>query len=110
VVIGLFIVALYKNSWNTFAYTARHNGYIAKITLSKAFDFFYSLLWYHAIKLATVSQVNALESFFPLILLVMLYLSQEKFRFNAGEKLDRSTLVQKILATALLVAGAWLTI
>jgi len=110
VVIGLFILALYKHNWKDFARTAKHNHYMAKITLSKAFDFFYSLLWYHAIKLAAVSQVNALESFYPLILLVLLYFTQEKFKFDAGEKLDRTSLFQKSLATAILVAGAWLTI
>lgn len=110
VVIGLALLMFWENDRRSIVATATHNRYIAKVTFSKGMDFFYSLLWYHALTLATVSQVNALEAFYPLVLLVMLYVVQRKFKFEAGEDLDGTNLMQKIAGTAALVAGAWLSI
>jgi len=107
-IIGLLALTLWQGTWKSMVATAMHKHYIAKVTLSKSFDVAYTLFLYHALRLATVSQVNAMEAFYPLILLVILYVVEEDFRFKARERFDRLSLVQKTLATFVLVIGIWL--
>jgi len=107
-IIGLTIITVWKGTWKNLVSVATHNRYLTKVMLSKACDFIYAVLLYRALKLATVSQVSATEAFYPLILLVLLYIVQKDFKFKAGEKLDRRSLVQKTLGTAVLVVGIWL--
>ena len=106
--VGLTVITLWKGTWKNLKALATHNHYILKMILSKGFDFIYVVFLYRALKLATVSQVSATEAFYPLILIVSLYIIQRFFKFKAGEKFDHVNLLQKTLGTAVLVLGIWL--
>jgi len=45
----------------------------------------------------------------PLLLLCLLYPAQQLFKLKAEEDFKKTSLLQKIIATILLLAGAWLT-
>jgi uncharacterized membrane protein len=106
---GLTLITVWKGTWKNFTSLLRHNHYLAKMLLSKGLDFTYVVFVYQALKLATVSQVSAMDAFYPLILLVSLYILQKDFKFKAGEKFDRTNLTQKTLGTAVLILGIWLS-
>ncbi len=105
---GLFLVTVFAKKWRLLFRTAAHKRYLQKTLISKSFDVGGALLWFHAISLAAVSQVNSLSAFEPLILLVVLFVAQQVFKFKADEDFSKVSVFQKIAATLILVVGAWL--
>ncbi len=75
--IGLTAITAWKGTWKNLVTVASHNRYLTKVMLSKACDFIYVVLLYRALKLATVAQVSATDAFYPLILLVLLYIVEK---------------------------------
>lgn len=105
---GFIILITLKRGWSKWRYTAVHNSYIAKEGVAKFLDALAYLLWLRALTLTNVSRVNALGSFEPLMLLVMLYATQKLLRKQTDENFDGRNLWQKIFATAVLILGALL--
>ena len=83
-------------------------NYFRMVAVSKGLDVTSSYLWLHAIGLAAVSQVNANNSLYPLMLIVVVYLAQSLFKFKAGENFSRSHLIFKLAAVVLLCVGSFL--
>jgi drug/metabolite transporter (DMT)-like permease len=108
VALGLLALVIVSRKARLLYSTAVQNRYLLKITASKSFDAIGGLFWFHALSLATVSQVNSFSSFEPLILLILLIVVQQIFKFKAGEDFTRLNLFQKTLATVILLIGAWL--
>jgi uncharacterized membrane protein len=108
VTLGLLAMVIVSKKAHLLYKTATHNHYLQKIVISKSFDVGSALLWFHALSLATVSQVNSFSSFEPLILLAILLITQQVFKFKAGEDFTKINLLQKMVATGILVIGAWL--
>lgn len=106
--IGLALITLWKGTWTNIKALVGHHHYLLKMLLSKGCDFINVILLYNALKLATVSQVSAVEAFYPLILLAALYILQQDWKFKTGEKFDRVNLAQKSFGTIVLVVGIWL--
>lgn len=108
VAIGLFLAVVVSGKIRTLYKTAAHNHYLYKIAISKGFDVGSAVLWFHALSLATVSQVSSLSAFEPLILLFILFIAQQIFKLKVDENFAPTSLLQKTLATVILIAGAWL--
>ena len=106
--VGFVILIALFNKWRKLRPVATHDHFLAKETASKFFDFINSLLWLRALTLTAVSKVNALASFEPLMLLILLYIVHRAFKLKTGEKFDRRSAYQKIFATSLLILGAFL--
>ena len=106
--IGFIVLIILTGKWRGLRTQAVSNNFLAKETLSKSMDVFAAVLWLRALTLTEVSRVNALASFEPLMLIVLLYIFQQRFKFKAGENFDGNSLVQKVFATAVLILGAWL--
>lgn len=106
--IGLLALVFFQGKARQLYSTATHKHYLPKITLSKSFDVGSSLLWFHAISLTNISKVTSFDVFSPLILLVLVYITQNVLKFKVDERLDGPSLKQKALATAVLIVGAYL--
>ena len=106
--IMFLIVITARNQWSIFWQTARLNNYLPKMIVSKGCDALSSYLVFHAVALATVSQVNAVYFIYPIILIGVVYVGQNIFKFKAEEKFSQGYLVIKIIAIVLLVAGGFL--
>ena len=107
--ITYFAIVAWQNRWHKLIITALKNKYYAKVSISKTFDVLGALASFHAIKLSLVSKATAFDSFYPLILLILIFGAQRMFKFNAEEDFHSTSLKQKIFATVLLVLGAWLS-
>lgn len=101
IVIGL---GKYRAVWRGFTKT----NYFGLVGISKSLDLACMYLWLHAITLASVSQVNATSSFYPLMLIAVVYLMQKLFKLKAEEKFSRGHLAFKLVAVVLLCAGGFL--
>ncbi len=82
-----------------------HTGFMKTIFVSKIFDAICSILWLYAIALATVSQVNAMNALYPLMLMVALYIAQKVFQLTAKEDFSQKKSVVKFGAVLLLCVG-----
>ena len=82
--------------------------FLPRTVLSKFFDGMYALLLGQAVILAAVSQVNAFEALFPLVLFAVTGTAQAILKMPLHEKLDRSRFVWKFGAACLLVLGGYL--
>lgn len=102
------VIALVQNRWSALWRAAREHLYFDKMLLSKGCDAFAAYLWLHALTLASVSQVNAIGSIYPLILIGSLYLLQNVFKFKAEENFSKGALSLKLVAVALLCIGGFL--
>jgi drug/metabolite transporter (DMT)-like permease len=107
VVLFIFMIAL-QNRWRVIWKAANDHHYLAKITLSKFFDAGQSCLWLYAIALSTVSQVNAIGSVYPLILIAVIFIIQNVFGYKAEEQFTKGRLYLKIIAVVLLCIGGYL--
>lgn len=83
------------------------SSYFRMVGISKSLDVGASYLWLHALALATVSQVNATNSLYPLMLILVVYLAQNLFKFKAEEKFSGGHLTYKLIAVILLCAGGY---
>lgn len=108
VAVGLLVMVIVSKKLHLLYQIATHNNYLRNITISKSFDVGNSLLWFHALSLATVSQVNSYTALEPLILLGILFMAQRLFKFKTDEDFAITSLFQKTIATIILVIGAWL--
>jgi|SRR5579872_193807 len=106
--IGFIILIAIFGKWKKLRPVALHDHFLAKESASKFFDMLNSLLWLRAITLTEVSRVNALGSFEPLMLLIILFFVQKILRLKAGENFKKDHVIQKIIATAILILGAFL--
>ncbi|MDB4992193.1 MAG: hypothetical protein JWL75_438 [Parcubacteria group bacterium] len=89
---------------------ARSNRvFIAQTSVGKSFDAITTILWAQALTLAAVSQVSSFSSIYPLMLLIFVLLIQGALRIPLGERVDRSRLGWKVVATGFLVLGGFLT-
>lgn len=73
--------------------------------LSKIADFGDSFLFLKALTLSTTAQVSAMQSFYPIILVLVVLMTQNKFRVDLEEILDRQTLKNKIIGVVLICIG-----
>ena len=104
----LAVVVIFHSNRKTVWHTALSHGYLAKVTLSKGLDAVCAYLGFHAIALATVSQVNGMSALFPLILVIVVYASQKIFKFKAGEKFSHGHIILKFVAVVLLCIGGFM--
>jgi drug/metabolite transporter (DMT)-like permease len=103
----LLLVVVLQGRWKTLWKAAQNHHYFAKSALSKFFDAAQSLLWLNAIALAAVSQVNAVNSLFPVILIGVVFVTQNIFGFKAEEEFSKGRLSLKLAAVALLCVGGF---
>ncbi|MDB4984732.1 MAG: hypothetical protein JWM20_911 [Patescibacteria group bacterium] len=103
----LFVVVIAKGKANLLASKATF-AYVKQSLMSKTLDATSTVLWAQAIAFATVAQVSALDALYPLIIFAMAAIVQGIFRVKLDEKLDRRHVFLKIIATIMLVAGAFL--
>jgi drug/metabolite transporter (DMT)-like permease len=109
VMIVIFIVMIVlQNRWKAVRAAAHDHHYLAKVTLSKFFDAAQSCLWLYAIALATVSQVEAVGSFYPLLLVAVVFIIQNVFGYKAEEEFKGGRLYLKIVAVVVLCVGGLL--
>lgn len=104
--VTLFTIILLLGKLKTLRLTiAQRPDFLGAIFISKTFDATQWWLWLHALALASVSQVNAISSLYPLMLIMLLYLAQKTFKFKAEEKFSQGHLSFKLAAVVLLFLG-----
>jgi uncharacterized membrane protein len=104
----LLLIALVQGGWKKLWHAASDHHYFAKCMLSKFFDAGQSCLWLYAITLATVSQVSAIGSIYPLVLIAIVFVVQNVFGYKAKEEFSRGRLSLKFAAVILLCIGGFL--
>lgn len=77
--------------------------------LSKIADFGNSFFFLKALTLSSTSQVSAMQSFYPIFLVLIVIVTQKKFHINLDEILDRKTLIIKLLGVVIICVGAILS-
>ena len=82
--------------------------YSAWSLLSKMADYSSAALFLYALARASVSQVSAMGSLYPMILLVVVIVIQKGMRVNLEEVLDRNTAWLKICAVVVMSLGVFL--
>ena len=75
------------------------------MVFSCCWDTVSALFWFRALAVASVSQVDAMESFYPVFLLITIYIVQKGFKLNVEEDIGSAQLLQKIIGTILLCVG-----
>lgn len=105
--VALFLVVIFRGKFRLLL-NKPSRAYIKRASLSKSCDAVSTVLWAQALTLVAVSQVGALEAFYPLILFLLVVIVQSIFKINLNEQLDRKHLVWKIFATVCLVIGGYL--
>ena len=106
VLVGFLVVR--KKTSVTLHSLRDHKKFMATITLSKFFDVSSSLLWLHALAMATVSQVNATDAVYPLMMIAVVYIAQSLFKLKAEEKFSQGHLAFKLAGVMLLCVGGFL--
>lgn len=107
--ISLLLVVLLSHKWHLLYKTAISKQYVTKTFVGKSFDLVAAWFWFRALSLATVSQVNSLAAFNPLILLIVLFVVQQFLKLRVDEDFSKQGLFQKAFATTILIIGAWLS-
>ncbi len=107
ILLFLAVIAI-RGSWKVVAHAALDHDYIGKVTVSKFFDAASAYTWLHAIALSSVSQMNALNAFFPVALIIVVYIMQNMFGFKAEEEFSKGRFAMKILAVLFLCIGGFL--
>lgn len=79
--------------------------YASRCVAAKACDAGTTLFAAQALALASVSQVSSMNSFDPIVLLLVTALIQIAFRIHLGERFDRRNLEWKALMAVILVIG-----
>lgn len=105
----VFFIALIaiRGSWRITWHAALDHDYIGKVAVSKFFDAASSYAWFHAIALSSVSQMNALNAFFPLALIAVVYTMQNLLGFKAEEEFSKGRLAPKLVAVIMLCVGGF---
>jgi len=107
--IVLLGVMLASNKLGSLWHTVNGNQrFVKTIAVSKLFDAGNSWLWLHALALVTVSQVNATDAIYPLIMIGVVYIVQNVFKLKVEEKLSQGYLGFKLAAVGLLCLGGFL--
>lgn len=108
VVIGFVLLLLLKGRYRELRTTATKNNFFQKTIVSKGIDVASSVLFYKAIALTNVAQVNAFSLISPLILLILVVIFQKWCKISLDEKLEKKVVQKKMIATVLLLVGAYL--
>jgi uncharacterized membrane protein len=80
-------------------------SYSKQVIISKGFDALSTVLWVSALTLVAVSRLNALESLYPLILLLFVLGSRIIFKYKLTENLDRDIILIKFASAFCLLLG-----
>lgn len=102
------VVTVARGKYGVVWRTATEKFFLGKVALSKWFDAASSYSYFHAITLATVSQVSATEAFSPLVIVGVAFLMQRILRFKVGERFSHGHLAFKLGAVILLGVGGYL--
>jgi uncharacterized membrane protein len=73
--------------------------------MSKLADFGNSFFLLKALSIASTSQVSAMESFYPIMLIVVVIIAQKKLNINVEEVLDRHSIKRKVVGIIIICAG-----
>lgn len=87
--------------------TAREDGFLLKTLVSKCADFLHGFFFLRAISLSTVAKTYAVTAFFPLVLLIMVWLAVHMFGMDLKERVHAG---QKAMGIVALSAGLFLII
>jgi drug/metabolite transporter (DMT)-like permease len=72
---------------------------------AKVADFGNSFFFLRALSLASASQVASMSSFYPFVLIFIVFIIQQKLKINLNEILDTKNLLRKIIAIILICIG-----
>ncbi len=87
---------------------SQYAGYLRGSLKAKTADYIGSSLYLQALTLASVSQVVAMKSIYPLILIGVAGVAQGHLKINLDETLGRKTLFKKVLASGIICVGVYL--
>jgi len=106
IIFYIFIILITKK-YKKLKETAKSNNFLAKTFIAKGFDVFSSIFYLEALGIASLTAVSAIDSFSPLITLVLLICLSFFTKINISEDFSKKTLVLKIVATMTLIAGGF---
>lgn len=100
----VFLIAImtYKGYWKELA-KKDSLRYMRRCLVSKGPDVCSTLMWSAALSLAAVSQISAVSAFYPLIMLILVWIVQGGLKVNLGEDLRIQAMTRKSLSACLLV-------
>lgn len=98
----LFIVIILKWKFNNLLDKSVVK-YVTKSIISKSCDVWKSLFFAKALTLASVSQVSAMTSFEPFVLLIVTILIQKIMKIHLNERLDTHNMILKISMVIILI-------
>lgn len=87
---------------------ASYGSYARGSLLAKTVGYLDSFFFLQALTLASVSRVAAMKALYPLVLIVLVILSQKRFSIDLEELLDRKTILQKTIASTIVCLGIYL--
>lgn len=87
---------------------SHYKRYLRGSLMAKTADYTGSFFYLQALTLASVSQVSAMKSIYPLVLIGVAAVAQNHLKVDLAETLGRKTLLQKILASSAVCLGVYL--
>lgn len=105
VAVGMLFIVICQRKIRLLFSSGINSTYLKGVAVSKAIDTVSALFWFRALAVASVSQVDAMESFYPVFLLITIYIVQKGFKLNVEEDIGSAQLLQKIIGTILLCVG-----
>jgi hypothetical protein len=97
----LGFVITYQRGWKAY-FQPQVFHYMGRCTLGKSADVASSLCWSIGLTLTAVSQLSAINAFYPLIMLVLVWTIQGVLRVDLGEDLRLQSVSRKTLSAILL--------
>lgn len=98
-------VCLYQR---TVPKVSHYTRYLRGSFIAKTADYTGSFFYLQALTLASVSQVAAMKSIYPLVLIGVAAVAQKHLKINLDETLGRKTFLQKVIASAVVCVGIYL--
>lgn len=99
----LFII--FTSRYKKLKETAQADNFLVKTIVAKSFDSLCSIFYLEALAIASLTAVSAFTSFSPLVMLTMLLSISLFTKINTTEDFSKKTLILKIFATVILIAG-----
>ncbi len=105
VILTYLPIMFFKGKMRKIVKTASENKFLLKTFVSKSFDVGGSILSLIAITFTNMTKVEAVGSFFPLLVLIFAFIFQ-KLGFNLKENFSIKTTIQKIIGITLIIFGS----
>lgn len=106
VIIFYILLLFFSGNIKKLFKTATIQGFFKKTIFSKCFDFMSSIFYLRALLLTSLTNVSAITSFYPIVLLTILIVINFFTKIDVGENFSPKIFVKKIIGAIIITIGA----